>query len=329
MKNIAITISGSGTISAFINGSIHTIDTSHRNYSKILDAVRAEDYDAVLDLVDLTRKVKEYIHSDKVLIKDGVIFFEGEAVHNTLTERVIKFMQEDLPFKPLLNFMLNLMENPSKRAVNELYTFLDVGQLPITEDGHFLAFKNVRSDYRDIHSGKFDNSVGKVCEMKRNAVCDDKDLTCSTGLHFCSINYLPNFSDASGGKTMILKINPADVVSIPADYNNTKGRCCKYEVIGEYTENWREKIGRGDNGFDSDLYSSDGGDYEDEDEGMSYCESCGDDLSNDNFNGNRDELCDGCLDTDEFGYDKYRDNYIKSCEDEKYPTDTDFKGGMS
>jgi hypothetical protein len=32
---------------------------------------------------------------------------------------------------------------------------------------------------------------------------------------------------------MILKINPADVVSIPTDYNGAKGRCCKYEVVGQ------------------------------------------------------------------------------------------------
>ena len=32
---------------------------------------------------------------------------------------------------------------------------------------------------------------------------------------------------------MILKINPRDVVSIPADYGDTKGRCCRYQVIGE------------------------------------------------------------------------------------------------
>ena len=32
---------------------------------------------------------------------------------------------------------------------------------------------------------------------------------------------------------MILKINPADVVSVPNDYNGAKGRCSKYEVIAE------------------------------------------------------------------------------------------------
>jgi hypothetical protein len=171
-------------------------------------------------------------------------------------------MREGLPHEPLLNFFKNLMDNPSKRAVDELYDFLEAGELPITEDGHFLAFKNVRSNYFDIHSGKFDNSVGKVCEMPRNGVDEDKERTCSYGLHFCSIKYLPHFSDGENGKTMIVKINPRDVVAIPADYENTKGRTCRYEVIAEYKEDWRSKLNRNESGWDSELYSSDGGDYE-------------------------------------------------------------------
>ena len=264
--NNAVTITGQGKISACINGAIYTIDSTHPNYQKALDAVKSQNWNAFLDAVDLSRKVRDFVLNTDVQIVDGIIVYKGEAVHNTLTKRVISFMQQDLPFKPLLTFLYNMMENPSYRAVNELYDFLEVGELPITEDGHFLAFKNVKSDYKDIHSGTFDNSVGKVCEMPRYKVDEDKDRTCSSGLHFCSIAYLPNFSDSNGGHTMIVKINPKDVVSIPADYNNTKGRCSRYEVIGEYTENWREKLGRGESGFDSDLYSSDGGEYDGDDD---------------------------------------------------------------
>ena len=319
MNTPAITITGSGTISAFIEGQVYTIDQSHPNYSKALEAIKAEDYSKLHDLVDLTRKVKHYLHQfggQSIEINDGAITFNGEIVHNTLTERVINFMKQDLPVKPLLNFMVNLMKNPSNRAVQELYTFLDVGKLPITEDGHFLAFKNVRADFKDIHSGKFDNSVGKVCEMRRNAVCDDKDLTCSTGLHFCSIDYLPHFSDSNGGKTMILKINPADVVSIPADYNNTKGRTCRYEVIAEHTDDWRSRIGR-DNGFDHDLYSSDGGEYEDGDDDRETCEDCADELYSGNYDGNGDKLCGSCYD------DKYSGCCGGGCHGGGYSCDTD------
>jgi hypothetical protein len=74
---------------------------------------------------------------------------------------------------------------------------------------------------------------------------------------------------------MIVKINPKDVVAIPADYNNTKGRTCRYEVVAEYKDDWRSKLQREESGWDSNLYSSDGGEYEydDEDE-CTYSNGC-------------------------------------------------------
>jgi hypothetical protein len=263
----AVIITGSGKIAATINGQSYTIDTDHPKYKQALDAVRSADWDSFVDLVNISQQVQGYFVGTGVEIKDGLITYNGESFHNTLTKRILNFMRDGLPHQPLVKFFENLMANPSKRAVDELYDFLEAGELPITEDGCFLAFKNVRSDYKDIHSGTFDNSVGKVCEMQRNRVDEDKDRTCSYGLHFCSIKYLPHFSDSDGGRTMIVKINPSDVVAIPADYNNTKGRTCKYEVVAEYKEDWRSKLNRDESGFDCELYSSDGGDYEwDEDE---------------------------------------------------------------
>jgi hypothetical protein len=79
-----------------------------------------------------------------------------------------------------------------------------------------------------------DNSIGMIVEMERNEVDDNRDNTCSSGLHFCSESYLKSFG---GARTVIVKINPRDVVSIPSDYNDAKGRACRYEVIGEVNVN--------------------------------------------------------------------------------------------
>ncbi len=122
------------------------------------------------------------------------------------------------------------MKNPSKRAVDELYGFLEKNSLPLTSDGHFLAYKKVRENFFDVHSGTMRNAPGDIVEMERNQVDDNKDNTCSTGLHFCGMSYLSHFG---GERTVIVKINPRDVVSIPSDYNDAKGRACRYEVIGE------------------------------------------------------------------------------------------------
>lgn len=142
-------------------------------------------------------------------------------------------LREGFNVNPFVKFMENLMLNPSKRAVDELYGFLEACNLPITPDGHFLAYKRVRNDYRDIYTGTMDNSVGNVLEMQRNAVDEDKDRTCSAGLHFCSKTYLPHFGCGGGSRVVVVKINPRDVVAIPSDYNNAKGRTCRYEVVDE------------------------------------------------------------------------------------------------
>jgi hypothetical protein len=115
----------------------------------------------------------------------------------------------------------------------ELYDFLAVSNLPITSDGYFLAYKNVNDDYLDRHSRTNRHHVGDVVQMERGMVNDQRDQTCSHGLHFCSLSYLREFWGFNG-HTMILKINPAHVVSIPSDYKNAKGRTCEYEVVAEY-----------------------------------------------------------------------------------------------
>ena len=263
----AVIITGSGRIAATINGQSYTLDTDHPKYKEALDSIRSKDWDQFVDLVNITKQVNSYLSNSGVSVVDGAVTYNGEVIHNTLTKRILAFMRDGLPYEPLIKFMENLMQNPSHRAVNELYDFLEAGELPIDEQGFFLAFKNTRKNYYDIHSGTFRNQVGDVCEMPRYRVNEDKEQTCSSGLHFCSIKYLPHFSDSDGGHTMIVKINPRDCCSFPTDYQNTKGRCCRYEVVAEYTEDWRSKLDKGESGWNSPLYSSNGPEYQwDEDE---------------------------------------------------------------
>jgi len=174
----------------------------------------------------------------KVEIKDGVVYYNGQAMHNVLTNRIIGLMREDFPFAPVVKFFDNLMQNPSSSSVNELYTFLEHRALPITEDGHFLAYKHVRDDWTDIWTGKIDNSVGKVVEIIRNQVDDDRNKGCSYGLHCGTIEYVKNYSGSGcndGGHYIIVKVNPKDVVSVPLESNCTKLRTCRYEVLGIYS----------------------------------------------------------------------------------------------
>lgn len=214
-----------------IGNKSHTISKTHITYTKVLDAIKAGDWESVKDFIEPKKVVLNY-GQGHVEVQGETLFWKGKEMHSSLSTRMIQMLQDGFPVEPLVQFMENLMSNPSKRAVTELYGFLEKNSLPITPDGHFLAYKKVRNNFLDIHSGTMDNSIGRVLEMERNEVDDDQNRTCSSGLHFCSMNYLPHFGSGDS-RTVIVKINPRDVVSIPTDYDNAKGRACRYEVIGE------------------------------------------------------------------------------------------------
>lgn len=212
-----------------IGNKSHTISKTHITYQKVLDAIKSQDWAALPDIIEPKKVVLNY-GAGNVSIQGETLYWKGKELNTGLSVRMIQMLQEGFPIEPMVKFMENLYQNPSHRAVTELYGFLEKNNLPITPDGHFLAYKKVRNNFLDCHSGTMDNSVGKVVEMERYEVNDNKDQTCSTGLHFCGMSYLSHFG---GERTVIVKVNPRDVVSIPSDYNEAKGRACRYEVIGE------------------------------------------------------------------------------------------------
>ncbi len=231
-RSISFIVTNSGTISAAANGNAYTVPKDHPNYEGIKEAIVKDDVASLERLANVAKSVQDFSEG-KVTVRDGVVFYDGEELHNTLTDRILSLMRDGFPFKPMLNFLNNLMENPSYHAVNELFAFLDHKGLPITEDGCFLAYKAVKADWSDKRTGKFDNSVGKVLELPRRCVDDNWRNSCSNGFHAGSLEYVKGFSNCEDDHIVIVKINPKDVVSVPPG-EVTKLRTCKYEVVGEY-----------------------------------------------------------------------------------------------
>lgn len=222
-------ILGGDSITVFANGKPYTVNRTAKIFNAALEAVKNDNVELFLQVVN-TKDTVVQKSGGKVRIENGNLMFGDRVVTGLISARVFDMMELGLSIDPMMAFIENLMKNPSKRAVDELFGFIEACDLPITEDGHFLAYKRVREDYLDVHSGTMDNSVGKIVEMERNLVDEDKSRTCSAGLHFCSYEYLKHFS---GERIVVVKINPADVVAIPIDYNNSKGRTCRYEVVEE------------------------------------------------------------------------------------------------
>ena len=235
---------GNGDINLYLDGNPYTVGKPHLNYSEVMERVRTNNFDDIEKLVDIPAQIRNAAKGELV-IDDGAIYYNGAELHNVMVDRIFQFIKEDFPIERLVKFLENALLNPNSVAVNELYLFLENSNLPLTEDGCFLSYKKVRSDYKSFHpnpdGSRYDHHIGAKLEMNREDCDERRNETCSRGLHFCSFKYLSKFNYRQG-RVVILKINPKDVVTIPNDYNNAKGRACYYEVIAEYDSEERETV---------------------------------------------------------------------------------------
>lgn len=221
------------SLTVTIDGTTTTINSSHPSWRLAIECLKKKDYASLQSALSVKTALHKYTNG-KVEVQNGCVIFNGEPIHNYLSSKILHFVQLGLPHEPLVKFLERLMANPSSRAINELYQFLQHKNLPITDSGTFLAYKSVRNDYTDHHSGKFDNSVGSTLEMPRNCVDDNYQHGCSHGFHAGSLQYASSFG-GSDSILLIVEIDPADVVSVPSDNDCQKLRTCKYKVISKYS----------------------------------------------------------------------------------------------
>ena len=239
------------SLTIVVDGKALTMENSNPSFNEAKKSLSREKYDELPDLFDTPMAVEKFAEGN-ISVSDGEVRYNNEVIHNHVVGRILDFMRQGLPYKPLVRFLDKLMDNPSRRAVNELYAFLEHKAMPLTPDGNFLAYKGVRSDYTDWHSGTCPNKVGDVNEMPRRNVCDDANIGCSYGFHAGSLDYARHYGN--GGHLMVVEIDPSDVVSVPLDCDQQKLRTAKYKVVSHFEKKLEEPM--------CDEY----GDYEDWDD---------------------------------------------------------------
>lgn len=216
----------------------YTVHKSNPNFRAVVAALKKGNQAEVLKALHGTVEIKveaPTVTSKVLEMKGEKIYYNGELLENDVTERIQTYVREGLPYEPLFRFLENLLQNPSFHSRKQAFRFLSHKHLPITDDGCFLGYKSVRSDFKDWHSGKYSNRVGDNPTMDRGNVDDNHESDCGLGFHVGTVEYAMGFYNEKPRHLMIVKVNPKDIVSVPSSETN-KMRVCSYLVVGEYTE---------------------------------------------------------------------------------------------
>ncbi len=243
------------SVTAFnVNSSqpVYTADSTHPHFDEIVEGLTNGDPN-VWDLFDVAKGIMSAFRqvTDRVSWDGANVLFDGDPIHNTLTEHLARVIQEGKSedYLAIAKFWEKLESNPSEHSREQCYDFLANHSFQITPEGDVVGFKRVTpqsdgsylSGFSSQVKGKpsaFRNgkpvpelskvpqAVGDVISMPRSEVVHDPRQSCARGLHVGTKNY---FHAGWGQEMLEVHVNPRDFVSVP-EGETAKARVCRYKV---------------------------------------------------------------------------------------------------
>lgn len=240
---------GSQTLIVLIpDGQVFTFPSEHPNFVTARDLAFSDnapkDADSYRKLFDVEEAVRDLfgVITDRVRVAEGIVYFDDVRVHNTVTERILDFMEQGrTDLSPLARFMENVNDNPNEKCRETLFEWLEANKLALDDDGHVICFKGVSSNYTPSRRGPGivdgvdlgDNALieykpGSIVSIERSK-CNEGAAHCGVGLHVANEKFARNFN---GQRVIEVRVNPRDVVSVRLD-GRDKIRCCRLRVVGD------------------------------------------------------------------------------------------------
>lgn len=239
------------TVTVYHNGEMYTADEKHPAYHEIVARCLSDDESAI-EFFDVSKAIEKKFNSlsKHVTTRHGHIYYDGDEVKDIITEHILRFMEQNEPFEPLVNFLEKLHSNPNPHSVEHLYRWLTrTGGFAISPAGNIIGYKGVIGkrppaelgvgEYKSTHAGyalvngvETDNKpvvqkVGDTVSMPRSKVTFDPKQGCSFGLHVGTFEYAKTYGDT----VIDVEVDPRDVVSVPTDHSDKKMRCCSYKFL--------------------------------------------------------------------------------------------------
>lgn len=257
----------------FLEGNPVSVDSSDARYTEVVNALKENNMEQLRGILrdnqeayllskistitqyfnDLKFTITKNSLNDSEEVVSADVSYKGQPLPEVLKQKLIEMYKAGATdFSHLFNFIDNLLANPDKNSREQLYGFLVHKNMPITDNGTFIAYKGVRGDYYSITGntstvvlegkvngqGHILNELGKTIRVRHEDVENDPAVGCSQGLHVGSYEYAKGFKSLTG-RLLAVEVNPKDVVSVPLDCACQKCRVSAYKVLNEVTTHFK------------------------------------------------------------------------------------------
>lgn len=232
-------------VTVFHQGEIYTTSNRSELFDRIIERLRNGDESAI-DLLNMSNLANERFRevTDRVCVKNGKVHLDDEPINDAMSTVVVRYLSEgNDDAMPLVRFLERLSKNPSYNSREQLWDFVQKNGIHIDDEGYLILYKGVNpTDEQGVYKssshgvafvngdrqeGQIHTRYGDVVTMPREQINDNPNASCAAGLHAGAWEYARGFAPV----LITVRVDPADVVSVPTDCSSQKVRVCKYLIM--------------------------------------------------------------------------------------------------
>lgn len=162
----------------------------------------------------------------RFLVSDNEVRLDGDILHSPVADRVLWLKQQGLDYAPLLAFAEKLLDNPSRRPIEELFDYVDSRGLIIDSDGCIVGYEA----FGEPSAAETpDRRPGREVAVRRSRTEEDPARPCAASL---KVGPFPaGIALPPGALLNVVRVHPRDVVAVPVGAGPL--RCCAMQVLAQ------------------------------------------------------------------------------------------------
>ena len=138
-----------GVLTVIVNGRYFEVADTPENREVVVTAQEEDDEEGLIDFLNDDEGVKVVLDADDRFERDyetGRVFLRGtdRPIPQTLSDRIVEYLDNDLPVQAYVNFWKRCLLNPNPEAVKMLFDFIEMTEMPITPSGMFVGYRTVQ-----------------------------------------------------------------------------------------------------------------------------------------------------------------------------------------
>ncbi len=185
-------------------------------FEHIKEMAKAENWEGVMNELDPDLRIGARTGGEVSVVDNKLITANGDILPDAFRRKMNEMISVGASIKPFIELWQRLKNNPEPWVIQQLCHHIVKNNVFILDDGRFVLYKSVNSNWTSHYDRKTLNIVGTTTSVPRSECDLNPRVGCAAGLHTAPWQYVENTYGRKQDQRIIeLFCSPEHIISVP------------------------------------------------------------------------------------------------------------------